>query len=126
MRLTFTLLVTLLLLPALAAAQGTSLKGRFVDPSTNAPVPQVAVKLTSFADTSDVKRVTGQDDGTFEILGLGVHSYRLEATRVGYAPLKQVIRVSQANHSFISGRKMRCVGSAGPIRWRRLSNRPNT
>ena len=99
MRLISTLLVTLLLLPALAAAQVTSLKGRFVDPSTNAPVPQVAVKLTSFADTSDVKRVTGQDDGTFEILGLGVHSYRLEATRVGYAPLKQVIRVSQANQN---------------------------
>ena len=40
--------------------------------------------------------VRKKDDGTFEVPGLGVHSYRLEATRLGYAPLKQVIRVTRA------------------------------
>jgi len=90
-----TTLAAFLLLPAIASAQATSLKGKFVDPTNNAPVAGVQVKLTSFADTSDVKRVTGKDDGTFELTELGVHSYRLEATRVGYAPLKQVIRVTK-------------------------------
>ncbi|MCE9628020.1 MAG: outer membrane beta-barrel protein, partial [Candidatus Eisenbacteria bacterium] len=99
MRLASTLLAALLLLPSLALAQVTSIKGRFLDPTTNAPVPQVAVKLTSFADSADVKKVTAKDDGTFEVTGLGVHSYRLEATRVGYSPLKQIIRVSEANQN---------------------------
>src|SRR5262245_10669655 len=90
-----TLLLVALLLPAAAHAQVTSLKGRFVDPTNNAPVPGVQVKLTNFADTSDVKRLTARDDGTFELTGLGVHSYRLEATRLGYSPLKIVIRVTK-------------------------------
>jgi hypothetical protein len=93
-------LAALLLLPALALAQATSpvtsLKGRFVDPTNNAPVSGVQVKLTNFADTSDVRRLTAKDDGTFEVTGLGVHGYRLEATRLGYAPLKHVIRVTKA------------------------------
>jgi len=90
-----TTLCLLLLLPALAHAQTTSLKGKFVDPTNNAPISGVQVKLTSFADTSDVKQATGKDDGTFEVTGLGVHSYRLEASRLGYATLKQVIRVTK-------------------------------
>ena len=90
-----TTLAALLLLPAIAQAQATSLKGKFVDPTNQAPISGVQVKLTSFADTSDVKQVTGRDDGTFEVTGLGVHSYRLEASRLGYATLKQVIRVTK-------------------------------
>jgi hypothetical protein len=57
------------------------------------------VKLTKFTDTTDVRRATAKDDGTFEIGGLGVHSYRLEASRVGYAVLKQVIRVTERNQN---------------------------
>ncbi len=97
MRPGFALLAALLLATASPAlAQVTSLKGRFVDPTTNAAVAGVAVKLINFSDTADVHRVTGKDDGTFEVLDLGVHSYRLEATRMGYATLKQVIRVTKA------------------------------
>ena len=97
MRLAALVLAAVLLFAGAAFAQApvvTSLKGKFVDPTSNAPVSGVQVKLTNFADTTDVKKVTGKEDGTFEIPGLGVHSYRLEATRLGYAPLKQVIRVS--------------------------------
>jgi outer membrane receptor protein involved in Fe transport len=79
-----------------ALAQVTSLKGKFMDPTTNTAVAGVSVKLTSFADTADVRRVTGKDDGTFDLVGLGVHSYRLEGTRLGYAVLKQIIRVTKA------------------------------
>src|SRR5437867_10105371 len=72
----------LLVLPAPShAADVTSLRGKFQDPTTMAVVSGVQVKLTNMADTSDVHRLTGLDDGTFEIKGLGVHSYRLAATR---------------------------------------------
>ena len=93
----------LLTIPLLSHAQDappgpavvTSLKGRFQDPGTQAAVAGVQVKLTNLADTTDVHRVTGKDDGTFEVTGLGVHSYRLEASRLGYAPLKTIIRVTK-------------------------------
>jgi hypothetical protein len=94
-----TTLFAALLLPSLALAQVpavTSLKGRLVDPTNSQPVAGVQVKLTNFADTADVKKLTANDDGTFEFTGLGVHSYRLEASRVGYATLRQVLRVSRA------------------------------
>jgi hypothetical protein len=105
MRLAPTLLAALLCLPpALAAAQApagkvTSVKGRLVDPTTNQGVPSALVKMVNFADTTDVKKTTTKDDGTFEIPDLGVHSYRLEASRVGYATLKQVIRVTDKNQN---------------------------
>ena len=95
MRFGTTLVAVLLLFPSLAHAQVTSLGAKFMDPTSNAAVAGVRVKLTNFSDTSDVKRTTAKDDGTFEITGLGVHSYRLEASRLGYATLKQVIRVTQ-------------------------------
>lgn len=93
------LTVALLLLPALAFADPapvvTRVHGRFEDVTSRAAVPNVSVKLTAVADTADVHRVAAREDGTFAIPGLGVHSYRLEATRVGYAPLKIVVRVTQ-------------------------------
>jgi outer membrane beta-barrel protein/carboxypeptidase family protein len=95
MRLATPLLAALLMFPALAHAQVTSLKGKFVDPTNSAAVAGVQVKLTNFADTADVHRLTAKDDGTFEVTGLGVHSYRLEASRIGYATLRQVIRIAK-------------------------------
>lgn len=90
----------LLLVPALshgqaASDQSTSLRGKFQDPTSRAAVSGVQVKLTNLADTSDVRRVNARDDGSFEITGLAVHSYRFEATRLGYAPLRQIIRVTR-------------------------------
>ena len=90
-------LVSLLLfLPLVAQAQVTSLRGKFADVTSTAVVPGVQLKLTSFADSADVHRTTAKDDGTFDLQGLGMHAYRLEATRVGFEPLKIVIRVTQA------------------------------
>ena len=85
----------LLMVPALShaqdrapvPAQATSLRGRFRDPTTQAAVAGVQVKLTNMADTTDVRRATAKDDGTFEVTLLGVHSYRLETSRLGFAPL---------------------------------------
>ncbi len=89
--------LSLALAPTLSHAQANSLHGKFMDPTSNSPISGVQVKLTNFADSSDVQRATGHEDGTFEVTGLGAHSYRLEATRLGYAPLKIVIRVTQPN-----------------------------
>lgn len=86
-----------LLVPALAFAQAGGLKGRFADVSTKAAVPGVAVRLTAESDTSFVRRVTAKDDGTFAFTGLPFQSYRLEATRLGYAPLKKTFAVTKAD-----------------------------
>ena len=96
------LFAVLLALPVLAHAQAApvmSVKGRFVDPSSGAPVPQVTVKLTAFTDSSLVHKANSKEDGSFEIGGLGARNYRLEATRVGYTTLKQVVRVTQAGQN---------------------------
>jgi hypothetical protein len=87
--------VVVLLVPSLSQAQSKSLKGHFQDPISRAPVAGVKVTLTNMGDTTDVHHADGKDDGGFEITGLGVHSYRLEAARLGYAPLKQIIRVTE-------------------------------
>lgn len=86
----------LLLAPSVALAQPPSLKGVFRDAITQNPVTGVQVKLVQFADTSVVHQVTGKDDGSFEVRGLGVHRYRLEALRIGYLPLRIVIPVNKA------------------------------
>ncbi|MEO5989823.1 MAG: outer membrane beta-barrel protein [Candidatus Eisenbacteria bacterium] len=90
------LALLLLLSPTLSHAQANSLRGKFMDPTSNSPISGVQVKLTNFADSSDVQRAVGREDGTFEVSGLGSHSYRLEAMRLGFATLKIVIRVTQA------------------------------
>src|SRR5262245_10224612 len=87
--------VASLLLASTAHAQDASLKGKFQDGTTRSPISGVQLKLTNFADSADVHRATAGDNGAFQIEGLGVHSYRLEATRLGYAPLTIVIRVTQ-------------------------------
>src|SRR5205814_7011977 len=70
MRLGTTFLAVLLALPAMAHAQATSLKGKFVDTTNRPPVPGVQVKLTNFADTADVRKLAARDDGRFEATGL--------------------------------------------------------
>lgn len=79
-----------------AAAPAASLRGRFLDITTRGPVPQVAVKLTAAADTSDVHRTTASDSGRFEFQDVKTRSYWLEASRLGYATLKQLIRVTHS------------------------------
>lgn len=90
------LLLALLLLPTTARAQSAGIKGVFRDSGDQTAVGQVKVTLTRFADSTDVHRVTAKEDGTFELKGLGVYRYRLEATRLGYLPLRMVVPVTKA------------------------------
>jgi len=90
----------LLLIAASAHAQTEpgpppSLRGRFQDAGTRAPVPAVKVKLTSLADTTIFHETTAGDSGMFRFPRLEAQSYRLEATRLGYAPLRITIPVSR-------------------------------
>lgn len=96
LRYVVTALLLAAMLPARAGAQDVSLHGRFRDAATRDSVPGVSVRLANTADTSDVHRLVAREDGTFEVTGLGRASYRLEARRVGYAPLRLIIAVTQA------------------------------
>ncbi len=89
------LVLALLLIPTLAHAQSTTLRGRFQDGATGAPVASVQVKLTSVADPTDVHRATASDSGTFVISGLGRRNYRLEAARLGYETLRTTVRITR-------------------------------
>ena len=80
---------------ALAQSPTALVRGRFIDSTTHAAIPDVRVRLTSVADSSEVHRTAAREDGTFEVRGLGIRGYRLEATRVGYAPLGRVLHVTQ-------------------------------
>ncbi len=88
------LALALLLAPALSHAQAAGLRGSFKDAESGVPVASVQVRLTSVTDTSDVHRVTGGEDGSFAIGGLGLRRYRLEAARLGYDTLRTVVRVT--------------------------------
>ena len=105
MRLAIVVLAGLLLLPAVRAQAAaaptnpTSVRGRLVDATTRQGVPGVMVRMTNVTDTTDARWATTNEDGGFEITGLGVHRYWLRATRLGYAALKQAIQVSSLNQS---------------------------
>jgi hypothetical protein len=108
MRFATSLLAGLLLLPSLGRAQApasappvglTSVRGRLVDPTTRQGVPAALVKMTDVADTTKVKKTITRDDGSFEIADLGVSRYRLEASRLGYARLNQVVQVHVLNQN---------------------------
>ncbi|MEO5617854.1 MAG: TonB-dependent receptor [Candidatus Eisenbacteria bacterium] len=89
------LIACLLLLWSTASqAQTASLRGRFQDANSRAPVPSVKVKLTHLADTTVTHEATANDSGVFRFPRLEVQSYRLDATRLGYAPLKFTIPVT--------------------------------
>ncbi len=83
------------LLPSLSYAQVTSVKGIVRDRSDQSAVNGASIKLTKFADTSVVHRTVSREDGSFEIKGLGVHRYRLEAARLGFSPLKMVVAINK-------------------------------
>jgi hypothetical protein len=90
-------LFLLSLVPLPAAAQTASLRGRIVNRKAGAALSGVLVRLTDASDTSAVRHATTADNGTFAFPGLGLRAYRLEATRVGYAPLRRTLRVAQAD-----------------------------
>ena len=83
--------------PTTAHAQTAALRGRFIDSNSRAPVPSVKVKLTHLADTTITHEATANDSGVFRFPRLEVQRYRLETTRVGYAPLKITIPVTGAD-----------------------------
>ena len=97
MRLTFASLALLVLLPPAAQAQAARLQGRILDRASKSPVAGAYVRLVNTADTTGARAGTTGDDGSFTFTGLSLHAYRLDATRIGYAPLRQTIVLKRAD-----------------------------
>jgi Outer membrane protein beta-barrel family/Carboxypeptidase regulatory-like domain len=97
MRSRLILLFIVILAPAAVHAQSASVRGRFVDAVSRSPVDGVLLKLTDLSDSTRVHQATSSDSGTFQVAGLAVGGYRLVATRLGYAPLRTVLRVTNEN-----------------------------
>jgi hypothetical protein len=81
----------LVLLPAAAQAQTVRLRGRILDGASRSPVAGADVRLVNTADTTDSRAGATGDDGAFTFTGLSLRAYRLDAARIGYAPLRQTI-----------------------------------
>lgn len=90
-----TLALVFAFLPTPARAQTARLQGSLVDVRTKAPTGQVRMTLTSLADTTRVRAFVTGDDGAFRFPGLTAGDYRLEASRVGYAPFRMRVRVER-------------------------------
>jgi hypothetical protein len=71
--------------------------GKFIDPTTQAPVAGVLVTLARLPDTTEVHRATARDDGTFTLPGIAPGAWRIEATRLGFSPLRTTVQVLTAS-----------------------------
>ena len=80
----------MLLAPAAGRAQSASLRGRVVDPASLMPIAGATIRLVNPADTSEIHGASSGAGGAFELTGLSLHAYRLEASRVGYASLRDL------------------------------------
>ncbi len=76
------LTIAVVLLPALAVAQGTgTIRGRVTDAGTGAPLPNVQIRI-------DGTTLGGQSgsNGEYAITGVPGGTQSISARRVGYAP----------------------------------------
>lgn len=84
-----------LLLPFVAYAQTSSLKGKVLDRQTRSPLVGVYVKLTSQSDTTDIHMTSTENDGTFDLPNVGMHTYVLNVSCIGYATITRIVRVEK-------------------------------
>ena len=87
------ILAALAMLTMPAGALAARLEGRIADRASNLPVPGARLSLARLPDTTKVHGAVSDDGGGFAFDGLTQGTYRLDATRVGYAPLRQVVRI---------------------------------
>lgn len=80
----------------LGAAHTASLRGVVADRRSHAPLGQVRVRARNMADSSDVREVVSGLDGAFVVSDLALAAYRLEAGRLGYAPLRRTVQIDRA------------------------------
>ena len=85
-RLPLLLLMAALLAPAVAAQSG-ALVGRVVDADGDLPLPTASVAV--YDDTTLVTGVTTDIDGNFRVENVPAGTYDVEASFVGYDPLRQ-------------------------------------
>ncbi|MDQ3516507.1 MAG: SusC/RagA family TonB-linked outer membrane protein [Gemmatimonadota bacterium] len=86
------LTIAVVLLPALAVAQGTgTIRGRTTDAGTGAPLPNVQIRI-------DGTTLGGQSgsNGEYAIAGVPSGSQSISARRVGYAPQQVTVVVAGA------------------------------
>jgi hypothetical protein len=84
-------LATLAVLIAPAPALAARVEGHLADHTSRAAVAGARLSLTNLSDTTEVHGVVSDDRGAFAFDGLSQRAYRLDASRVGYEPIRQTI-----------------------------------
>lgn len=95
MKLTIAAFAFFSLLPAHVLAASGGLRGKIVDRASGAPVASALIRLARMPDTTVVRVGSTREDGGFDFTDLELGAYRLEATRIGYARLERVVRLSR-------------------------------
>ena len=88
-------IVALLLAAAPAFAQHAVVKGRVVDSGSRSPLKGAHVKLINPRDTTEAYLTSTDASGAFSLDEVRYHSFRLEATLVGFAPYESTVNVNR-------------------------------
>ncbi|MGA9405599.1 MAG: outer membrane beta-barrel protein [Bacteroidota bacterium] len=87
------LLVILLGFPERSLAQTVTIRGRTLEAKTKPPLPGAHVKLINPDDPTDTFITSTDENGNYKFSGIGMHSYTLEATFVGFNTFIKTIHV---------------------------------
>ena len=93
----YLLLATCLLYSNISDAQKTSISGSVLSDAT--ALPAATVSLLNGADSSWIKTVITNDDGTFSLSEVNIGSYVVSAASVGYETATQPVTVSAGGNS---------------------------
>lgn len=87
--------VTLSILALAASAQQTvELRGTVLEKGTDEPLIQATIRLLNVKDSTLVRGVSTQNDGSFTVKNLKPGNYLLNATYVGFDPLYQPLQIT--------------------------------
>ncbi len=87
------------LLPLLAYAQTPGVRGKVLERQARTPMVGVYVRLTNQSDTTDIHMTSTGNDGTFDLPNVGMHTYVLNVSCIGYATINRIVRVEKPNQN---------------------------
>ncbi len=98
MRLAAASLSLALLVTVQGPALSAELRGRVEDSASGAPVNEVHLQLVQAADSTQALHASTREDGAFDFNDVAPGEYVLEATRIGYAPLRERLAMPARDH----------------------------
>jgi len=93
----FPFLIAALSFQSELSAQTASLRGRALESKTKTPLPGAHVKLINSDDPSETFITSTDENGIFRFSNIGMHTYSLEATFVGFNMFSKIIHLDSSS-----------------------------